>query len=341
MASPSKIRVGVIGCGYWGPNLVRNFSNLKNSTVVSVADKSVERLNHMKNLYPNISITQDAKEFLSNPNIDAVSIATPVSTHFPLALKALQAGKHVLVEKPFVTRSKQAKDLIRVARSKKRVLMVDHTFLFSQPIKKMKEMISTDLLGKILYLYSVRVNLGLFQKDINVVWDLAAHDIAIANFFMGQAPLSVSVVGRKLAVDHVEDVAFVFLNYPNNVLFELHLSWLDPHKIRKITVIGDKKMVVYDDLNSAEPLKVYDKGASIQPYYDSFGEFKMLYRFGDVVSPRIEPEEPLRNLCEHFLDSIVNPQESIAGDRHGLDVVRVLEAAQKSVKAGGKLVRVA
>lgn len=336
----NKIKVGVIGCGYWGPNLVRNFSSLPRSVVTRVSDLNADRLNHIRGLHPRIETTRDAGELIRAKDVDLVCIATPVSTHYALAEKALQAGKHVLVEKPFVRTSKEAAELVALAKKRKKILMVDHTFLFSPAVDKMKEMIERNTLGKILYFYSTRVNLGLFQKDINVVWDLAAHDISIANHLLGSAPESVSVTGRKLAVRHVEDVAFVFINYPNNVFFHLHLSWLDPHKIRKITMIGDRKMVVYDDLNSNEPLRIFDRGVSSpQPsYYDSFGEFKMIYRFGDVVSPRIEPTEPLRNLCEHLLDCIEKNRPPLTDGRQGLGVVRVLEAAQKSVDSGGKLI---
>lgn len=336
--NPSKIKIGVIGCGYWGPNLVRNFSSQKKSVVTLISDMNPVRLNHIRELYPQVRTTQNAEELIQSKDVDAVCIATPVSTHYALAKAALKAGKHILVEKPFVAQSAQARELNDLARAAGKVLMVDHTFLFSPPVRKMKEMVAQNAFGKILYLYSVRVNLGLFQKDINVVWDLAAHDIAIANYLLGCAPESVSVVGRKLVVSHVEDLAYVFVNYPNNILFELHLSWLDPHKIRKITLIGDQKMVVYDDLNANEPLKIFDRGASVQPYYDTFGEFKMLYRFGDVVSPRVEPSEPLRNLCEHFLDCIENNKTPLTDGQEGLDVVGVLEAAQKSVDSGGALV---
>lgn len=334
----AKTRIGVIGCGYWGPNLVRNFSSLKRSTVTMVADMNLARLNHIKELYPHIEITQKADELIHSKQVDAVCIATPLSTHYLLAKESLKAGKHVLIEKPFVYKSEEAQELIALAKSAGRILMVDHTFLFSPPVRKMKEMIQQNAFGKILYLYSVRVNLGLFQKDINVVWDLAAHDLAIANYLLGLSPESVSVTARKLVVSHVEDIAYVFVNYPNNIFFELHLSWLDPHKIRKITLIGDKKMVVYDDLNPNEPLKIFDRGASVQPYYDTFGEFKMLYRYGDVISPRIEAAEPLRNLCDHFLDSIEKNEPPLTDGIQGLDVVRVLESAQKSVESNGKLI---
>jgi predicted dehydrogenase len=336
----NKTKIGVIGCGYWGPNLIRNFSGLKNSAVSMVADMNQARLDHIKGLYPHAQITQNADDLIHSKDVDAVCIATPLSTHYAIAKKALAAGKHVLVEKPLVFRSEEAQELIDLAKARQKTLMVDHTFLFSSPVRKMKEMIEQNTFGKILYLYSVRVNLGLFQKDINVVWDLAAHDIAITNYLLDMTPESVSVVGRKLAVSHVEDVAFVCINYPNNILFELHLSWLDPRKVRNITIIGDKKMGVYDDLNPNEPLKIYDRGVSVQPHYDSFGEFKMLYRFGDVVSPRIEPTEPLRSLCEHFLDCIENKKTPLTDGVHGLSVVRALEAAQKSVDSGGKVVQI-
>lgn len=333
-----KIKVGVIGCGYWGPNLVRNFSSLRKSIVTAISDINLARLTHIQDIYPHVKITQDSDELIRSKDVDAICIATPLSTHFSVAKACLKAGKHVLVEKPFVFKSEEAQELIELAKASERILMVDHTFLFSPTVRKMKEMVGQNVFGKILYLYSVRVNLGLFQKDINVVWDLAAHDISIVNYILGNVPDSVSVTARKLVVSHVEDVAYVFVNYPNNILFEMHLSWLDPHKIRKITIIGDEKMGVYDDLNPNEPLRIFDRGASIQPYYDTFGEFKMLYRYGDVISPRIEASEPLRNLCEHFLRCIEKKETPLTDGLQGLEVVRVLESAQKSVESNGNLI---
>lgn len=331
-----RIRIGVIGCGYWGPNLVRNFSSLSRSTVLRIADLNKGRLDYMSELYPAIETTQNADNIIKADDIDVVCIATPIATHYKFAFQALEQKKHVLIEKPFVRTSKEAIDLIKKAKSLKRVLMVDHTFIYSKPVREVKKMIAEGILGKILCLYSVRVNLGLFRKDINVVWDLAPHDISIANYLLDQKPQSISVTGRKSAGSHVEDVAFASLIYPNDVLFHLHMSWLDPRKIRQITIIGDKKMVVYDDLNPNEPLKIFDKGVETPPYYDSFGEFKMIYRQGDIVSPHIAPSEPLRNLCEHFLNCIANGTEPLTGGIEGLEITRVLESAQTSVETGGK-----
>ncbi|MBI4229449.1 MAG: Gfo/Idh/MocA family oxidoreductase, partial [Planctomycetes bacterium] len=284
--------------------------------------------------------TRNADDLLSDDGIDAVAIATPVATHFDLARRALERGKHVWVEKPLTRSVKEAAALVALAEKHRRVLMVDHTYLYSAPVRTLREMVTGGSLGKVLYANSTRVNLGLFQKDINVVWDLAPHDLSIMNFLLGARPERVSVEGSRNVNPAIEDVAFVTLRYPGGALFHLHVSWLDPCKIRRITIVGDKQMAVYDDLDSAEPIRVYDKGVEKLPYLHSYGEFRMFYRIGNMVAPRIEMHEPLRAACGAFLGAIQGGKPTASDGRAGAALVAVLEAAQASVERGGASVPV-
>lgn len=332
------IKVGVVGCGYWGPNLIRNFNGLENAEVVYICDLNEERLAHLKKTYPMIKSTTNYDDLLKDSSVDAICIATPVFTHFPLAKKALDHKKHVLIEKPLTSNSEDALKLINLSEKNSLKLMVGHTFEYAPAVRMIKELINKNTLGKIFYMSSTRVNLGLFQDDINVVWDLAPHDISIMNYLLDDRPVSVNANGSANYKKKIEDIAFVAVHYPNNVIAHLHLSWLDPCKIRKLTIVGDKKMVVYDDLNPEEPIKVYDKGVEKQPYYDTFGEFKLLYKFGDTYSPRIESSEPLKIECAHFIDCIKNGKEPGSSGHSGYHVVKTLEAAQISIENNGKSV---
>jgi predicted dehydrogenase len=329
--------IGVIGLGYWGPNLVRNFSQQPGVRVVVGCDLEEERRRHIGQLYPHVETTSDPEEVLRNPEVDAVCVATPVATHFDLARSALQAGKCVWVEKPLAASVVQARELGELARKQGRILFVDHTYLYASPVRALRERVLKGNLGQILYLHSVRVNLGLFQKDINVVWDLAAHDIAIMNYLLGADPRAVNVAGSWHYREGIEDVAFVTLHYPGRVQAHLHLSWLDPCKIRRLTIVGDTRMAVYDDLDGTEPIRIYDKGVSKQPYYDDYSEFKLIYRFGDVMVPHLETVEPLKTAVRHFVDCVRSGEEPLTGAASGISVIRVLEAAQRSVKDKGRL----
>ena len=324
------IKVGVIGCGYWGPNLIRNFVENRLSEVVIVADLREERLNYIKASYPQIITTQNYQD-LFTLNLDAVVIATPPATHYPLSLECLQHGLHVLVEKPITINSQHAEELIEVARAKELVLMVGHTFEYNVAVHTLKNLIDSGELGQIYYVDAARLNLGLFQRDLNVLWDLAPHDISILLYILNRAPISVSAHGMPFVFEGIQDVVYMNLVFPDNILAHIHVSWLDPCKVRRITVVGSKKMVVYNDVESLEKIKIYDKGVEKPPYTNTFGDFQCSYRYGDVIIPNIRFIEPLRQECQHFLDCISNHREPQSSGQKGLEVVKVLEAAQRSL----------
>ncbi|GAH55288.1 unnamed protein product, partial [marine sediment metagenome] len=285
------IKVAVIGCGYWGPNLIRNFIQIPESKVKYCCDLDEEKLKRIKSLYPKPKTTQDYQEILNDPEVEAVAIATPVHTHFELAKEVLEAGKHVFVEKPLTRTSQQARELIRLARKKDKVLMVGHTFLYTAAVNKLKELIDSGELGDVLYISSQRRNLGLFQDDINVVWDLGTHDISVIlyllNHRLGEKECRIVATGQSHFLSENEDVAFITLNFADKIVANLHLSWLDPCKIRNMTVVGTRKMVVYDDIETLEKVKVYDKGVLVPDRYNSYGEFQLSYRYGDITIPRL------------------------------------------------------
>ncbi len=334
------LKVGVVGCGYWGPNLIRNFANLKSSKVVMCADLSEARLNHMKQLYPTIRTTTSYRDLLNDPEIEAVVIATPVSQHYPIAREALEAPKHVFVEKPLAQSVEEGFKLVRLAKEKGRVLMVGHTFVYTAAVNKIKDLIWAGELGEIYYISTSRVNLGIFQEDINVVWDLAPHDISIMNYILNSHPISVSAIGQSYIRPGIEDVAFLNLRYPQSALANIHVSWLNPNKIRSTTVVGSKKMLVYDDISSLEKIRIYDKGVTVTPHYDTFGEFQLSYRYGDISIPRLDDAEPLKIECQHFVDCIVNGATPRSGGRHGYEVLVALDAADRSMREHGKEVTI-
>jgi predicted dehydrogenase len=335
LGKDGRVTMGVIGCGYWGPNLARNFNQLPNSGVKYCCDLEEQRLTHMKALYPNVQTTVRYQDLIEDPEVNAIAIATPVSTHYPLAKACLEGGKHVLVEKPLTGRISEAEDLVETADKKGLVLFTGHTFVYNAAVLKMKELIEAKELGETFYVSSVRVNLGLFQEDINVIWDLAPHDISIMNFLFGCDPVTVCTYAKSYIRKGIEDVAFLVLQYPGNIIAHIHVSWLDPCKIRRTTLVGSKKMLVYDDTSTLEKIRVYDKGVSIQPHYDTFGEFQLAYRFGDIIVPKINDVEPLKAECGHFVDCIRNGDAPRSGGRAGLSVVKVVERACESAKLGG------
>jgi predicted dehydrogenase len=328
------IRVGIIGCGYWGPNLIRNFVEIANSEVVMVADLRQERLAHIQARYPQIQVTQDYRE-LFKQNLDAVVIATPPATHHRFARECLDHGLHLLVEKPITINSQDTEELIELAAGKERVLMVGHTFEYNAAVHTLKGLIESGELGKIYYVDTARLNLGLFQRDLNVLWDLAPHDISILLYILGRHPISVSAHGSPCVFEGIHDVVYIDMMFPDCILAHIHVSWLDPCKVRRTTVVGSKKMVVYNDIESSEKIKIYDKGVDAPPYTDSYADFQFSYRYGDVLIPNIRFSEPLRQECQHFLDCIQNGCEPQSGGRDGLEVVKVLEAAQKSLLKNG------
>ena len=334
------LTVGVVGCGYWGPNLIRNFMNLQGADVKICADISDKRLQHMKGLYPSIEVTTDYMDIVNDPAIDAIVVSTPVSSHFEVAKAALDSGKHVFVEKPLTRTVDEGVALVELAEKKKRTLMVGHTFVFTAAVNKVKELIDSGELGDIYYIATSRVNLGIFQDDINVVWDLAPHDISIMNFILNSRPESVTAIGHSYIRPGIEDVAFVTMRYPGNKLTNIHVSWLNPSKIRKTTVVGSKKMLVYDDVSSLEKIRIYDKGVTVQPHYDTFGEFHLSYRYGDISIPRLDDAEPLKIECQHFIDCIEKNECSRSSGRDGLKVLLALDAADRSIKENGREVRI-
>lgn len=334
------VRIGVIGCGYWGPNLIRNFSHLKVSQVLVCSDLSEERLKHMRNLYPQIETTTDYRRVLGRKDVDAVVVATPPETHMKLTVEALRAGKHVFVEKPLALSAADGTAMVDEANKARRVLMVGHTFVYTAAVNKIKEVIASGELGEVFYISTTRVNLGIFQENINVVWDLAPHDVSILNFILDSAPESVATQASCNIRKNIEDVAFLTLRYPGDVLAHVHVSWLNPNKIRSTTVVGSKKMLVYDDISALEKIRIYDKGVTVTPHYDTFGEFQLSYRYGDILIPRLDDSEPLKVACQHFVDCVEKGASPLSSGAHGLSVVRVLEAAVASMREDGRLISV-
>ena len=330
-----SISVGVVGCGYWGPLLVRNFKNLSNCHLKSVCDVNEVRLKHMRGLYPDIEYLTDYQQFLNGSGLDAVVISTPVKYHYALAKASLNAGKHTFIEKPMASTSAECEELIEIAERKGLVLMVDHTFLYSSPVRKIVEIIQAGDLGDIRYINSRRLNLGLFQKDINVAWDLAPHDISIILHVLGEFPTAINCQGNAHVTPGIEDVTNMSLSFRNKRFATIQSSWLEPRKIREMTIVGTRRMIVYDDLPMHEKIRVYDVRVERPPHYDTFAEFQYSYYYGDSYIPRIQQEEPLKVACQHFVDCIEKKTEPVTGGRHGLELVRILEAASASLKANG------
>jgi predicted dehydrogenase len=298
-------------------------------------DLDERKLQRMRSLYPHIQTTASVERILEDSSIDAVAIATPVYTHAEMARRGLEHGKHVMVEKPLASSSEDCLALIRLAEESKKVLMVGHTFEYSAAVNKAREIIESGELGEIYYISCIRVNLGLFQPDINVLWDLAPHDLSIILYLLQELPVSVCSQGKAHFKENIEDVATLTLNFPNGTIAFIHNSWLDPDKIRKITIVGSKKMLVYDDVSQNEKIKIYDKGVEMPPYYSTFAEFHFSYRYGDIYSPRLNEYEPLRLECEHFLECIRHHKAPRTDGYSGLRVVSILEAATKSLRNGG------
>jgi len=329
------IRVGAIGYGYWGPNLVRNFVENTLSEMVIVADLKKDRLSKIKSSYPQVKVTKDYRD-LFHEDLNAVVIATPPPTHHALAKECLEHGLHVLVEKPITLKSQHAEQLIEISKKKDLVLMVGHTFEYNAAVHTLKKLIDSGELGQIYYVDAARLNLGLFSRDLNVLWDLAPHDISILKFILGRNPISVTAHGMPFVNEGIHDVVYMNMVFPDNILAHIHVSWLDPCKVRRVTVVGSKKMVVYNDIESLEKIRIYDKGVEKPPYTDSFGDFQLSYRYGDVVIPNIRLTEPLQKECQHFLDCINNHTEPQSDGKDGFEVVKIIEAAQRSLNRNGK-----
>jgi predicted dehydrogenase len=330
-----KINVGVVGCGYWGPNLIRNFNSLPDCRLKAVCDLSVERLRHMQTLYPQVEVFTDYGRFLEDANLDAVVVATSVRFHFPMCKAALLAGKHVIVEKPMAASSAECDELSQIALSKGLTLMVGHTFLYSPIVRRIKKIVDDGDIGEIRYISARRLNLGLFQKDINVTWDLAPHDISIILHILGEAPISVNCRGGANVSKNVHDVTTLWLGFSRNRSATIHSSWLDPRKTREMTIVGSKRMIVYDDVANQDKIRVFDARVESPPHYDTFAEFHYAYHYGDSYVPYVRQEEPLKIECQHFLDCINTKAEPLTGYRQARDVVRILEASSQSLARDG------
>jgi predicted dehydrogenase len=332
----SKIRVAIVGCGYWGQNLIRNCSDLDNAEVVAVCDFNLNALARMKRRYPTVELKQAYNEILSDHRIHAVVIATPVSTHYPFARQALLAGKHVLVEKPLATSTKQVLDLMELSERRDRTLMVDHTFIYTGAVRRMKSLIDSGEVGELLYFDSVRISLGLVQSDINVIWDLAPHDFSIMDHLCTEEPVSIAATGVKHLGCPFENIAYVTARFDGNMIAHFHLNWLAPVKVRQTLVGGTKKMITYDDMETGEKVRVYDKGITMN--HDPERREKLLagYRNGDMLAPNLETEEALHLMACEFVESIVQKRQPISDGHAGYRVVRLLEAAQRSMELNGQ-----
>ena len=331
----NQIKVGVVGCGYWGPNLVRNFRSLPECTLEMMCDVSEQRLKHLRSIYPEVKGEQNFDHLLNGAGLDAIVIATAVRMHYPMAKASLLAGKHTFIEKPMAASSAECEELVDIAARNGLVLMVGHTFLYSPVVKKIKEIVDSGDLGDIRYIAARRLNLGLYQKDINVAWDLAPHDISIILHIMGELPLSVNCRGVAHITPGVEDVTSMCLNFRRSRSALIHNSWLDPRKIREMTIVGSRRMIVYDDVAQLEKVRVFDARVERPPHYDTFAEFQYAYHYGDMYVPYIKQEEPLKAECQHFLDCIRNQTEPLSSGTQGLEVVRILEASSASLKQNG------
>jgi len=338
-ARMAMIRVAVIGAGQWGPNLIRNFHNKQASEVVWIIDCDAARLDEVHARFPDVQTAEDPEQALRDPSVDAVVVATPTSTHYALAKEALERCKHVLVEKPLTTQVKQGLGLLELAARHRLILMVGHVFVYNPAIRKVKEYLDTGHLGKLYYVSMVRTNLGPIRLDVNAAWDLAAHDLSIVNYWLNAEPLSVSAIGGTWINQRIEDAVFAILRYPHGVLVNLHASWLNPRKARDITVVGERRMLTFDDMDLNEPLRIYDKqvtdACTRSTYVDSFASFRASVRKGDITVPKVPLGEPLAAQCAHFLECIVSGKQPFTGAPEGIAVVRALEAMQRSIRARG------
>ena len=332
------INVGVIGCGYWGPNLIRNFVDNESAQLRWICDVDERRLTEMSRRYPFADTTTDYQELVTDSDLDAVAVVTPVATHFSIASEFLGAGKHVLLEKPLAATVQQSEQLIELAETNSRTLMVDHTFVYTGAVRKMKEIVSSGELGDLLYFDSVRINLGLFQRDINVLWDLAPHDLSIMDYLIERQPEGLSAIGSCHIEAGIENIAYLIMKFPDDFIAHFHFNWLAPVKIRHTLIAGSSKMILYDDIEPTEKVRVYDKGVTANRVADREAAYQTLvsYRTGDVWAPKLDTTEALRYIVAEFLDSIRTGRAPLTDGHAGLRVVRLLEAAQKSIKCGGQ-----
>ena len=329
----------MVGLGYWGPNLARNIERLADAELAYCCDLDEANLAKARGAYPNAVVTDDLERLLGDDTLDAVIVATSVPTHYALGKRVLEAGKHAFIEKPIALKAAQAEDLVETAAAKGVKLMVGHLLEYHPAVAKMKELVDAGELGRVFYVYANRLNLGKVRTDENALWSLGPHDISVINYLTGEEPQEVSARGECYLQDEVEDVVFGYIRYPSGMVGHLHVSWLDPHKSRKITVVGEKKMVVFDDMESDRKVTVYDKGATTtRTQFETYGEFVTLH-FGDIHIPKIGNDEPLRVECQHFVDCIRKDRQPRSDGRDALNVVRVLEAMERSLREGGRPVK--
>lgn len=334
------IRIAVIGAGHWGPNLIRNFHDRLVSEVRWVVDRDAARLEQVRSRFPDVRTSEEAGTALSDPEVDAVVVATPTSTHHALVKAALLAGKHVLVEKPITTAVKDGEELCALSKQAGKLLMVGHVFVHNAAVQRIKQYLDAGELGRVYYVSAVRTNLGPIRLDVSAAWDLASHDISIVNYWLGTGPIAASAVGGSWINPGIADAVFATLRYPGDVLVNLHASWLNPRKARELTVVGDRRMLTFDDMNLLEPIRVYDKGVTdkrVRPaFVDSFAGFRSSIREGDITIPRVSSGEPLKAECEHFLACIAAGKEPLTSGPDGVEVVRALEALARSVQNAGR-----
>lgn len=335
------INTALIGYGYWGPNIARSMARIKGINLSIICDKDKGKLEDAKVLYPQVLTSSNPDVVLEDPKIDAIIIATPASSHFNLASKALKSGKHILIEKPITTNTAEAQSLIELNKKIKKIAMAGHTFEYNPAVTRMKEIIRDEGFGKVYYIYSTRVNLGQIRGDVNALWNLAPHDISILNFLLGSIPVEVMATGATFLQQGIDDVVFVILRYPENIIAEIHVSWLDPAKERKLTVVGSKKMLVFDDLDNEMPIKIYDKRVDTgQVAKGLLTEYKIKLHSGDIYVPQIENKEPLLEELKHFFACIEENKNPLTDLENGLNVVKILEACQKSLESNSKWIKI-
>ena len=334
----SKINVGVVGCGYWGPNLMRNFRSLSDCCLRAVCDTNKDRLRHIQKLYPETKQVTEFEQLIKDPQLDAIVVATSVGLHYPMAKAALESGKHTFVEKPMATRTVECDELTSLAARNGLILMVGHTFLYSSVVRKIKEIVEHGDIGDVRYISARRLNLGLFQKEINVTWDLAPHDISIILYILGEMPMSVNCSGSANVARHVHDITTMWMSFSKNRSAIIQSSWLDPRKTREMTIVGSRRMIVYDDVAQLDKIRVYDARVDSPPHYDTFADFHYAYHYGDVYTPYVRQEEPLKTECEHFLNCIRTGELPMTNGRQAREVVEVLEAASHSLENNGQQV---
>lgn len=336
------VNIAVLGCGYWGINYVRVFNELPNTRITAVCDQRPERLAEVCRRFHDVDVTFDISDVLQRKDVDAIVVCTPATTHYEFAFSGLKQGKHILIEKPITTTAGEAENLLNSAESQRLVLMVGHTFLYNNAVHKMKELIGNSDLSNVYYLYGRRTNLGPVRHDVNAIWDLAPHDISIFNYLLDRKPQWVSATGSKVLRNCREDVGFISLGYSDSTVGHIHVSWADPNKVREVVVVSSERRIVFDDLNSKEPVRVFEKG--IEPARgeaSNFGEYHFEMRDGDIISPKIAVSEPLKNQCTHFIKCITEGQRPLTGGEAGLEVVQIMEAIDRSIAQRGAPVAIA